>query len=123
MSEIKYQLLKIKVSTSGESIKFSADSDKKYNRLTGLFASLPDTGNAMFGSTLEFKIADKEIFPEDFEIKMISCGQNVATNERFYDQLDEEAQGNRLEGRFTDGGNASSYPYTAKLYLRLEEKN
>jgi len=122
MSDIKYQLLKIKIAESGVSIKFSADTDKKYKRLKGIFASLPDTGNALFGSTLELRVADVEVFPEEFEIKMLSCGQNVSPNERFYTQLDEEAEGSRIEGRYIDGGNAAAYPYTAKLYLLLQEK-
>jgi len=123
MSEIKYQLLKIKVLESGANIKFSADTDKKYKRLTGIFASLPDTGNALFETTLELKVADVEIFPEEFEIKMLSCGQNVSPNDRFYTQLDEEAEGSRIEGRYIDGGNAAAYPYTVKLYLLLKNKN
>ncbi len=122
MNEIKYQLLKIKVTDSGQSVKFSADTDKKYKSIQGVFASLPDTGNALFGSTLELKIADKEIFPESFEIKMLSCGQSVSPNDRFYNLINEEAEGSRVEGRYIDGGNASEYPYTAKLYLQLQDK-
>ncbi len=122
MTEIKYQLLKIKVSQSGENIKFSADTDKKYKSIQGIFASLPNTENALFESTLELKIADKEIFPEGFEIKMLTCGQSVSPNDRFYNKINEEALGSRIEGRYIDGGNAPDYPYTAKIYLQLHEK-
>ncbi len=120
--EIKYQLLKIKVAENGSSIKFSADTDKKYKSVQGIFASLPDTGNALFGSTLELKIADKEIFPEGFEVKMLSCGNSVSPNDRFYDNINEEAEGSRIEGRYIDGGNSSVYPYTAIIYLLLKDK-
>ena len=121
MSEIKYQLLKIKVTSEKENVKFSADTDKKYKKLTGLFASLPNK-DALFASTLELKVANEEIFPEDFEIKLLTCGENVTPNERFYNKLDCEAMGSRIEGRYVDGGNSENYPYVALIYLQLEEK-
>jgi hypothetical protein len=122
MSEIKYQLIKIKVEESGSTIKFTADTDKKFKSIKGVFASLPGVGSALYGTTLDLRIADNEIFPEEFEIKMLSCGQNVAPDDRFYTQIDEEAQGSRIEGRYTDGGNAGSYPYVAKLYFLHHQK-
>ena len=121
MTAIKYQLLKIKVASAKENVKFSADTDKKYKKLTGLFASLP-MGEALFASTLELKVANEEIFPEDFEIKLLTCGDNVSPNERFFEKLECEAQGSRIEGRYVDGGNARTYPYVLLIYLQLEEK-
>ena len=121
MTAIKYQLLKIKVISAKENVKFSADTDKKYKKLTGLFASLP-SNNALFASTLELRVANEEIFPEDFEIKLLTCGDNVAPNERFFTKLECEAMGSRIEGRYVDGGNSGHYPYVALIYLQLEEK-
>lgn len=122
MAEIKYQIVKIPVAAAGDSVKFSADIDKLFKRVTGLSASLPDD-KAITGCTLELKIADKEIFPEEWELKMITSGQNVSPNDRFFASVNEEAHGNRIDGRFTDGQVPGiTYPYIAKLYLRLEEK-
>lgn len=119
MNNIRYQLIKINVPAKDALVKFSVDTDKKYEQITGLYASLPED-EAIAASTLELKISNEEIFPEDFEVKMITCSQDVSPNERFYEKVQHEAAGNTLEGRFTDGGNATSYPYTAVLYLRLE---
>jgi hypothetical protein len=121
MKEIKYQIIKVPISAAGESIKFSADTDKMYKRITGLFASLPED-KAVPGTTLELKISDKEIFPEEYELKMVTTGQNVSPNSRFLG-LSEEAFGNHIEGRLTDSGRADSYPFVAKLYLRLEDRH
>lgn len=121
MTVIKYQLVKIKVKSAKDNIKFSADTDKKYKKITGLFVSVP-TDNEIAQSSLELKIANEEIFPEDFEIKFLSCGENVAPNERFYTKLECEAQGSRIDGKYIDGGKSKEYPYTAILYLKLEEK-
>jgi len=122
MNQIKYQIIKVPVNEPGESVRFFADTDKLYKRISGLFASLPDE-RAVRGTTLELKIAEKEIFPEEWELKMITCSEHVTPNERFFEKISEEAKGNRIEGRFTDGSFPGiSYPYIAKLYLRLEEK-
>ena len=124
MSEIKYQILKIKVNQAKDNIKFDLDTDKKYKRITGIFASLPEDeeNQALFATTLELRVADTEIFPEGFEIKMLSCGQQVTPNDRFFEQIEQEARGNQITGRYIDGGNAKRYPYVAKIYLKLEEK-
>ncbi len=121
MTNNKYQIIKVKVSERNQNIRFSADTDKKYKRLTGLFASLP-SNVALFSTTLELKVADVEVFPENFEIKLLTCGENVSPNKRFYNQLNCEAQGSRIDGRYVDGGNARTYPYVALIYLQLQEK-
>ena len=120
MSKIKYQLVKIVVNRSGELIRFSADTDRNYKRVTGLFVSMP-TQLALTGSSLELSIADIEIFPEGFEAKLLSTGENVAPDDRFY-TIESEAKGNRIDGKFIDGGNAEKYPYKAFLYLKHEDK-
>ena len=53
MSEIKYQILKIKVNQAKDNIKFDLDTDKKYKRITGIFASLPEDeeNQALFATT------------------------------------------------------------------------
>ncbi len=121
MQEIKYKIIKIQVAESGAKVKFSVDSDKMYKQITGIYASLPED-KAVVGSLIELRIADKEIFPEDFELKMITTGLNISPNNRFYEKINEEAQGNRIDGRFTDSAKADVYPYVAKIYLRHEEK-
>jgi hypothetical protein len=37
----KYQLIKIKVSQAGETVKFAADTDKLYESVSGMYVSLP----------------------------------------------------------------------------------
>jgi len=124
MKNTKYQLIKAKVNVVGETVKLVADTDKQYERIAGLYVSLPKD-ELYYGSTLELKIADKEIFPEGFEAKMLACNQAVNPNERFfYFDIDEhiEAAGSHIEGKFTDG----RFPfnpfeaYQVILYLKLK---
>lgn len=123
MAKFKYQLIKFTVPSSRAVVNINANSDKLYKHITGIFASLPND-NAFAGSTLQLYVNDTEIYPEGFELKMLTCGNQVPPNERYY-QAEEEAAGSTIRGRYTDGGlgQGVNYPYTATLYLRLEEKS
>lgn len=120
MSKFKYQLIKFNVAQAGDVVNVNANSDRLYKRISGIFASLP-SDKAFPGSTLQLYVNDQEVFPENYEVKMITCSEHVSGNERYYD-LQEEALGSTIRGKFTDGGQAGNYPYTGTLYLRLEEK-
>jgi len=69
------------------------------------------------------QVNDKEIFPDDFEVRLLTCDQSVAVNERFY-LLDEVADGSTIKGKFRDSNTGNNtFPYTVNIYLKLEEKH
>lgn len=117
----KYQLLKYTISAASESVKIEAETDKLYKRCTGIHVTQTVSSNAIDSTLNNFKINSKEIFPEGFEVKMINTGQDVSPEDRFY-KLDEPAAGSKIEGTYTDKGNAAIYPYTLIIYLRLEKE-
>lgn len=126
MKLTKYQIIKIKVDSAGQTVKFSAETDKLYQRVQGVYVSMPkDTSH--FGSSLELRIAEQEVFPEGFETKLLAANQSSSPNERFamFDK-DEviEAKGSHMEGRFVDGGfdDGSTFPYTMNIYLKLKNE-
>ncbi|MBI4946681.1 MAG: hypothetical protein HY840_09800 [Bacteroidetes bacterium] len=126
MKLTKYQIIKVKVDSAGQSVKFSAETDKLYQKVQGIYVSLPkDTSH--FGSSLELRISEQEIFPEGFETKLLAANQSSSPNERFamFDK-DEviEAKGSHMEGRFVDGGfdDGSTFPYTMNIYLKLKNE-
>jgi len=126
MKLTKFQIIKIKVDSAGQTVKFSAETDKLYQRVQGIYVSMPkDTSH--FGSSLELRIAEQEVFPEGFETKLLAANQSSSPNERFamFDK-DEviEAKGSHMEGRFVDGGfdDGSTFPYTMNIYLKLKNE-
>ncbi|HEY4785960.1 MAG TPA: hypothetical protein VIH57_07920 [Bacteroidales bacterium] len=121
---IKYQILKVTVPSAGETVNINVTTDKMYKKITGILASFPFYISFLQKSTLSLSINDKEIFPDEFEVKLISFGPGVPTNELFY-LLDEEANGSTIKGKFKDGTDALGfpYPYTVIIYLRLEDKS
>jgi hypothetical protein len=121
---IKYQIIKVTVNAPGDTVNINVTTDKMYKKITGVLVSFPFYAYFAQRSCLSLLINDKEIFPEEFDVKLISYGMGVAANEMFY-LLDEEAAGSTVKGKFRDGGDTFGfpYPYSANLYLRLEEKS
>lgn len=124
MNAIKYQIIRITVPTAGASVNINVNSDKLYKKITGILVTTPYVVSFLNKSTLALSINDSEIFPDEFEAKLLTCDAYVPTNERFY-ILDADADGSTIKGRFIDGGsiNGVTYPYGVNIYLKLEERN
>jgi hypothetical protein len=124
MNAIKYQIVKVTVPVAGATVNINFNTDKLYKKITGILVTVPYLMSFLNKSTLMLSVNDQEIFPDEFEVKLITCDSYVPTNERFY-KLEEEADGSTVKGKFKDGGvmNGITYPYTANLYLKLEVKN
>ena len=123
MNAIKYQIIKVTVPNEGAMVNINVNSDKLYKKITGMTITTPSNAPNLNMSTLSLQVNDKEIFPDDFEIRLLTCDQSVPVNERFY-VLDEIADGSTVKGKFKDGNvGGITFPYTVNLYLKLEEKN
>jgi hypothetical protein len=122
MKKLKYQLVKIVVPASGNEIPVEINTEKGYQLVTGITVNATDK-NAYLGSVFnKFEINNKEIFPEGFEVKMITTGIDVSPQDRFY-CVAEPADGTKVIIKYKDGGNAAAYPYTATIYFKLENAN
>ena len=120
LGDIKYQPIIITVPSSGAQVTVEADTDKLYERCTGIYVSLPS--DEMFSSYFSrFELGGKELFPDRYEVKMLTGSEHVPCDELYY-QVNECAKGARLKTAYNDSGLSSSYPYTAVLYLRLQNK-
>ena len=118
---IKYQIIKLTITGAGN-FPISAETDKAYKKVTGLQYSGTDTAALKDAVFTKFEIDSNEIFPDGFEVKLIQTGQEVSPNKRFHDDIEERADGSTVSGSFQDAGNATAYPYNARIYLRLENR-
>ena len=116
MNNKKYQLIEKEVTKAGELVRISEDLDKDYKKLTGV-SILWTMGeqNILVSSS----ISGKDIFPKNLEVAFLQSNTYVPVNERFFD-LEEAANGNKIELEYKDGGGGKTYPYTLKIYLKLE---
>jgi hypothetical protein len=124
MKNHKFQLIRIGVPTPGVSVRFTGATDKAYKRIRGIFVALPNP-LLEYGSTLSLKVGGIDILEEDHDVRLITCGQGVAPNEKFF-LFEEyiEAAGNAFEGRYRDAGiTDQGFPYEAKVFLWLVNEN
>ncbi|MBU3661914.1 MAG: hypothetical protein FGM41_01790 [Bacteroidetes bacterium] len=132
MKKHKFQQIRITVNSPGESLRLTAQTDKQYARLRGIYVSLPQE-SLIAGTMLGLKVNNQEVFEDLHEVKLLTSGNQVAPNQKFFlfeEQLD--AGGSAIEGRLTDGAALETvpgdlapegYPYEAKIYLWLSNEN
>lgn len=96
----KYQQIRLKLEAGDNNIRISSETDKNYKYVKGIYVSLPFDCYQPY-ATLGLKIGQTELFTEDHEAKLLSCGSNVAPNDMFF-RFDGkvEASGSVVEGRF-----------------------
>ncbi|OYU82635.1 MAG: hypothetical protein CFE24_14935 [Flavobacterium sp. BFFFF2] len=131
MKNHKFQQIRVRVTEPGQSLRIVAETDKQYNRIRGIYISMP-LESLMVGTMLGLKVNNQEVFDDNHEVKLISCGIQVAPNQKFFlfeEHLD--GGGSAIEGKFTDGGTIAvsqlggdldpnnPFPYEARIYLWL----
>ena len=114
---IKYQIIRLSVTGAGD-FPINAEADKTYKKITGIQFTTTDSSALKDAVFSKFDIDSNEIFPEGYETKLLVCGEDLKPGER-WEELDERADGSTIAGTFTDAGNASAYPYNARIYLKL----
>ena len=132
MKKHKFQQIRVTVNSPGESLRLSAQTDKQYARIRGIYVSLPQE-SLIAGTMLGLKVNNQEVFEELHEVKLLTSGNQVAPNQKFFlfeEHLD--AGGSAIEGRITDGASidplqgdlpVDGYQYEAKIYLWLTNEN
>jgi hypothetical protein len=119
----KFQQIRVLVNAPSAIVRFTAETDKQYDVIRGIYISIADE-RLQPSSTIGMKVNGQEVFDDAHEIRLLTCGNQVAPNEKFF-LFEEhlEAAGSSIEGRFTDGANVveNAYPYEAKVYLWLSK--
>lgn len=129
MKNHKFQQIRVQVTEPSESLRINAQTDKQYSRIRGIFVSVPEE-RFVPGALLGLKVNNQEIFEDVHEIRLLTSGNQVAPNKKFF-LFDEllEAGGSTIEGKYTDGVTPDAvqdpnnppcgYPYEVKIYLWL----
>lgn len=121
MKNHKFQQIIVRIPSSNAAVRFSAETDKQFNRIRGIYISMKSE-NAIVGTTMGLKVNGQEVFDEAHEIRLLTCGNQVAPNQKFFlfeEKL--EGSGSTIDGKVTDGGVLSefAYPIDMKMYLWL----
>ncbi|WP_421752503.1 hypothetical protein [Croceimicrobium sp.] len=120
MKDHKFQMIRIGVPQPGATVRFTGETDKSYARIRGIFVALPDP-KIEYGATLSLKVGGQDVFDDDHDVRLITCGQGVAPNDKFFFFEEKlEAGGNAFEGRYHDPIVENlAYPYEVKVFLWL----
>lgn len=114
----RVQLIEKTVATENALLRISEDLDRNYTHCTGI-AFLDNIGTK--SSLVSCSVDGREILPKNMEVLFLQTSSNVAPNSRFYSLDGVKAGGSNFQMEYQDGGGAPSYPYTLKIYLRLEQ--
>lgn len=119
LPKIKYQQITITVPSAGTEVPIDADTDKLYNRVTGINIVMTDQTNTF--SKLQLDINNIEIFPENFEVLRLLFRTQVPFGYEYH-ELNEAASGSKVKGKYKDVDSGATFPYIVTLSLRLENK-
>ncbi len=115
----KIQILEKEIVSTFDIVRLTDELDKDYESLTGIaiLENVPSDG-ILYTSFVD----GKELFPKNFELLFLQSNKNVEPNKRFFNVHGFKGEGNRIEIEYKDAGTASTYPYTIRIYLKLENE-
>ena len=113
------------VDTAGISYQKKFDLDKTVRIVRGLLMSSDDPRKLFFRGTQRIEISGDELYPEDYESKLLMSGISVAPNEKYLDLGNNVLAGNgEVKVLYKDANsvNAPFAPYKVMIVLKCELK-
>ncbi|MGQ0829403.1 MAG: hypothetical protein ACT4ON_13525 [Bacteroidota bacterium] len=122
LRNIKYQKIDLTIAAANDVVSTKGvTTDRSYKKVKGIQVTCTDGEAHELGSFDKFEINSREIYCNGYEIKLIFSGIDVAPNERFDKEVDEEAENSTVDITYRDKNVAGTiFPYTVSIYLRLE---
>lgn len=108
----------LKITQSGEVVKGEFELDKHANELLGLVLTSDRDDLLFYRGTQKIQFNDQELFPEEFESRLLMSGINVSPNDRIVKVGKPKAGNGKLEVWYKDNNHASTrfVPYRVTLY-------
>ena len=113
-----YQIFSASI-TSGSTNVFTGNLNLLYKKVTGVCAVIADETGVTKSKFTQFQIDGDDIFPNGFEVILLTTGVDVPPDDRFL-KLDERAENSIINMTYVDGTKGTAYPYTLNIYFRLE---
>ena len=117
-----YQIVSFVVTAAGAEVKASGNFNVLYERVTGVLLTISDSGYLVNSTFKKFQIDNDDVFPENFEVLLLTSGNEVPPDEKFR-SFDERAKLSPYDITYVDGNaGGGGFPYTVNIYFRLENK-
>lgn len=112
----------LQVNEANKTISSGFELDKNIVAVKGLLLSSDRDELLYFRGSQKIEINREEIFPENYESKLLMSGINVSPGSRYY-ELGSINSGNKnvkVEFKDSDDGRTVFTPYRVSLYLECE---
>jgi len=108
----------LKITQANDVVKGEFELDKHANELLGIVLTSDRDDLLFFRGTQKIQFNDQELFPEDFESRLLMSGINVPPNDRIVKVGTPKAGNGRLEVWFKDKDHTSTrfVPYRVTIY-------
>ena len=122
MKNIVKKRFDISITEADKTFSKSFELDKAIVFVKGILFTSDKDDLLYYRGSQKVEINKQEIFPENYESKLLMTGINVSPNQRYYDVGDVPV-GNgsvKLEYKDTPDGRTAFEPYRITIYLKCE---
>ncbi len=122
MKNIVKKRFDINVTEPSKIFSKTFELDKTIAVVKGILFTSDKDDLLFYRGSQKIEINKQEIFPEDYETKLLMTGINVSPNHRFY-EVGDVAVGNgavKVEYKDTADGRTYFEPYRISIYLKCE---
>ncbi len=122
MNSYKHNIIKerfdLKVEEPNSTVKETFELDKNAQIVKGILITSDRDELLFYRGSQKIQLNDQELFPENFESRLLMAGLNVAPDNRAITLGDIESGNGRLEVSYTDKDhlNAEFTPYRVSIY-------
>lgn len=122
MKNIVKKRFDISITEADKTFSKTFELDKTIAFVKGILFTSDKDDLLYYRGSQKVEINKQEIFPENYESKLLMTGINVAPNQRYYDAGDLPV-GNgsvKVEYKDTSDGRTGFEPYRISIYLKCE---
>ena len=125
MKNIVKKRFDISITEPGKIFSKSFELDKTIAFVTGILFTSDKDDLMFYRGSQKVEINKQEIFPENYETKLLMTGINVAPNQRYYDIGDAPVGNGSVKVQYADNadGRTTFESYRISIYLRCELNN
>lgn len=119
-SKIIKEWVDVSITSPNQTFKEKFEVDKHACKIIGIAITSDYEDRIYHRGSQRITINEKEIYPEDYESKMLMQGLNVPVNDRIINIGEEMEPGNRkveIDFKDKDHPYASFIPYKVRLYV------
>ena len=122
MNTYKHNIIKerfdIKIENPDQTVKAEFELDKNAKYVQGILITSDRDELLFYRGSQKIQLNDKELFPENFESRLLMAGLNVAPDDRAISIGNVESGNGRLEVTYKDQNheNARFTPYRVSIY-------